>query len=184
MIVIAVIGSKNSGKTTAIEALVEGLTKRGYRVATVKHVSEPSFTIDVEGKDTWQHAQAGAKTVVVVAPKELGIIRKTDTTKLSLQEIIRNCQNDTDIVVLEGFRNLVEHEPTVPKIVAIKTFEDAVEASKRFKPIIAFTGSAALTAKRLGISVVDVLKEPEKLVEIIERKIRLSEIYSGSEGIC
>jgi len=168
MIVIAVIGSKNSGKTTTIEALVKGLTKRGYRVATVKHVSEPNFTIDVKGKDTWRHAQAGAQTVVVVAPKELGIIRKTDTTKLSLQKIIRNCQSNTDIVILEGFRNLIEHEPTVLKIVAIKTFEEAVEASKRFKPIIAFTGSAALTAKRLGIPVVDVLEESEKLVEIVQ----------------
>ena len=168
MIVIAVIGSKNSGKTTTIEALVKGLTKRGYRVATVKHVSEPNFTIDVKGKDTWRHAQAGAQTVVVVAPKELGIIRKTDTTKLSLQKIIRNCQSNTDIVILEGFRNLIEHKPTVLKIVAIKTFEEAVEASKRFKPIIAFTGSAALTAKRLGIPVVDVLEESEKLVEIVQ----------------
>ncbi|MDH5448310.1 MAG: molybdopterin-guanine dinucleotide biosynthesis protein B [Candidatus Bathyarchaeota archaeon] len=173
MTVIAVIGRKNSGKTTTIEALVKGLTKRGCRVATIKHVSEPSFTMDVEGKDTWRHAQAGAQTVVVVAPGELGFIKKVDTTNLSLQEIIRNCQNDTDMVVLEGFRNLVEHEPTVLKIVAIKTFEEAVEASKRFKPIIAFTSSAVLTAKRLSIPVVDVLKEPEKLVEIVERKIRL-----------
>jgi molybdopterin-guanine dinucleotide biosynthesis protein MobB len=172
MIVIAVVGSKNSGKTTAIEALVKGLTKRGYRVATIKHVSKPSFTIDVEGKDTWRHAQAGAQRVVVVAPKELGIIIKTDTTKLSLQEIISNCQNRAEIVVLEGFRNLVEHEPTILKIVAIKAFEEAVEAAKRFKPIIAFTGSVALTAKGLGIPVVDVLEESEKLVEIVERKIR------------
>ena len=173
MIVIAIIGSRNSGKTTAIEALVKGLTKRGYNVATIKHVSEPSFTIDTEGKDTWRHAQAGAQTIVIVASKEIGIIKKVDTTKLSLQEIIKNCQNNIDIIVLEGFRSLVEHESTVFKIITIKTFEETTEAQKRFKPIIAFTGSAALTAKRLGIPVVDVLKEPEKLVEIVERKIRL-----------
>ncbi len=173
MLLVAVIGSKKSGKTTTIEALVKGLTKRGHRVATVKHVSEKGFTLDTEGKDTWRHAQAGAKTIVVVAPKELGIIRKVDTTKLSLQDILKNCQDNTDVIILEGFRGLVEHQPTVPKIVAIKAFEEAVEASKRFQTILAFTGPAALTAKKLGIPTVDVVRDPEKLVEIVERKIRL-----------
>jgi molybdopterin-guanine dinucleotide biosynthesis protein MobB len=173
MNIIAVIGSKKSGKTTTIEALVRGLTKRGYRVATVKHVSEKGFTLDTEGKDTWRHAQAGAKTIVVVAPNELGIIKKVDTTKQGLQEIVKHCENNVDFTILEGFRSLVEKEPNVPKIVAVKAYDEAVETLKRFKPIIAFTGSAAFTAKKLGIPVVDVLEEPENLVEIVERKIGL-----------
>lgn len=171
MIAIAVIGSKKSGKTTTIEALVEGLTRRGYHVATIKHVSEPDFTLDTKRKDTWRHAQAGAQTVVIVAPKELSIIKKGNTRKLTLQEIVKNCQNNIDVVILEGFRSLVEHEPKVFKIVAIKNFDEASAAFKRFKPIIAFTGSAALTAKELGVPAVDVLEEPRKLVKIAERTI-------------
>lgn len=171
MIAIAVIGSKKSGKTTTIEALAEGLTRRGYRIATIKHISEPDFTIDTERKDTWRHAQAGAQTVVTVAPKELAIIKKGSTRKLTLQEIVKNCQNNTDLVILEGFRSLVEHEPRVFKIVAIKTFEEALAASKRFKPIIAFTGSAALTARKLGIPVVDAVREQKDLVKIVEKII-------------
>jgi len=173
MIVIAVIGSKKSGKTATIEVLVRGLTRQGYRVATIKHVSEPDFTIDVKGKDSWRHAQAGAKTIVIVATKELSIIKKGDTAKLSLKEIVKNCQNSTDFVILEGFGSLVEQEPTVLKIVAVKTFDEAIEALKRFGLIIAFTGSAALAAKSLGVPVVDILEEPEKLVEAVEKKIRL-----------
>ncbi len=173
MIVIAVIGSKKSGKTTTIEALVKGLTKRSYRVATVKHVSEQNFTVDTEGKDTWRHAKAGAQTVAVVAPQELAVIKKVDTVRLSLHEIIENLQNNMDIVIFEGFRNLVEQEPTIPKIVAVKSRREAVEASKRFKPILAFTGLAASTVRGVKTPVVDVLEEPEKLVEIVERKIRL-----------
>lgn len=171
MIVIAVIGSKRSGKTTTIEVLVRGLTKQGYRVATIKHVSKPNFTIDCEGKDTWRHAQAGAQTTVVVAPKELGIIKKTNTMRLSLQKILKNCQNNVDIIILEGFRSLVGKKTTVPKIVSIKTLEEAMEASNRFKPVIAFTGSKASIAKELGIPVINVLKEPEKLVEIVLSEI-------------
>ncbi len=170
MTIIAVIGSKKSGKTTTIEALVKGLTKRGHRVATIKHVPEKGFTIDREGKDTWRHAKAGAQTVMVVAPKELAIIEKTDTAKLGLREIIDKCPNDTDIIILEGFRNLVESKPRVHKIVVVRTSEEAIEALKRFKPIIAFTGATSIQ-KKIGITVIDVLKDPERLVDIVERTL-------------
>lgn len=166
MIVVAVIGSKKSGKTTTIEALVRGLVRREYYVATLKHIRERDFTIDTEGKDTWRHAQAGAKKTVVVAPRELVIIKKTDTANLSLEEIIENCRNNTEIAILEGFRSLVEHEPRVPKIVAVKTLDEALQASRHVKPIIAFTAHPVMK-EELDIQVVDVLKEPEKLVDIV-----------------
>lgn len=167
MVVIAVLGSKKSGKTTTIEALVKGLTSVGYSVAAVKHVSEPDFTIDTRGKDTWRYAQAGANTVVTVSSRELAIIRKIDFSELSFQRIISECQDDADVVFLEGFRSLVEYEPKVFKIVAVKTFEEAVEASKRFNSIIAFTGSGAVKAEGLGIPIVDALKQPKALVETV-----------------
>ena len=62
--IIAVVGSKKSGKTTTIEALTRELVKRGFKVAAVKHVSEPDFTMDTKGKDTWRFAQAGARIVI------------------------------------------------------------------------------------------------------------------------
>ncbi len=168
MKIIAVIGSKKSGKTKTVEALVRGLTKRGYRVGTVKHVSEQSFTVDTEGKDTWLHAKAGAGTIVLVAPKELTVIRKGDTAKLTLLEIVQNCINDMDVIVVEGFRSLVERESSVPKIVAVKTVQEAADALGRFKPVIAFTGPVG-SSKELGKPVIDVLAEPERVAEIVER---------------
>jgi len=35
--IISVVGKSDSGKTTLIERIIPELTKRGYRVATVKH---------------------------------------------------------------------------------------------------------------------------------------------------
>jgi molybdopterin-guanine dinucleotide biosynthesis protein B len=170
MIVVAVVGSKKSGKTKTVEALVRGLTKQGYRVATAKHVPEQEFTVDTKGKDTWLHAQAGAKTTVIVAPKELTTIRKIDTRTLALQEIVHTCENDIDVVILEGFRSLVERESAVPKIVAAKNLQEATDASKQFDPIIAFTGPIA-SSEKLGIPTVDVLTEPEKIVAIVEKQL-------------
>ncbi|MBS7635908.1 molybdopterin-guanine dinucleotide biosynthesis protein MobB [Candidatus Bathyarchaeota archaeon] len=48
--VIAVLGSKESGKTTTIEALTRELTRRGYKVAAVKHIPERDFTIEQRAK--------------------------------------------------------------------------------------------------------------------------------------
>jgi len=46
--------------------------------------------------------------VITVAPNELAIIKKVDTTKYSLNEIVRNVEDDVDITILEGFRKLIE----------------------------------------------------------------------------
>ncbi|MCK4583557.1 molybdopterin-guanine dinucleotide biosynthesis protein MobB, partial [Candidatus Bathyarchaeota archaeon] len=37
---VAVVGFKDSGKTRAVETLVAELTRRGYRVGTLKHTAE------------------------------------------------------------------------------------------------------------------------------------------------
>jgi len=169
--IIAIVGSKKSGKTTAIETLVQGLTKRGYKVATVKHVPEPDFTIDTKGKDTWRHAKAGATTVISVAPNEIATIRKADTTKYSLEQIIKDCEDDAEIIILEGFRNLIEKNPKVPKIVAVKTAEEVLDASKRFKSILTFVGPISSEAAKLKIPYVDVLKQQERLVDLVDEKV-------------
>jgi len=171
MPIIAVVGSRQSGKTTTIEALVRGLTKKGYNVATAKHIPETDFTIDTRGKDTWRHTQAGAKTTLSVAPNELTIIKKVDTTKHERSDLVEQCEKDTDILILEGFRTLVAKDQSVPKIVTLKTREEAAEISEYFKPILAFAGSAQVEVKGLKAPKIDVLKEPQKLIEIVEKRV-------------
>ena len=170
MPIIAVVGSKKSGKTTTVETLVRGLTKKGYKVATAKHIPEPNFTIDAKGKDTWRYAKAGASTIMSVAPNELTVIRKVDTTKYSLEQIIRNCEDDAEIIILEGFRKLIGQDPMVPKIVTVKTAEEVLEASKYFKPILAFVGPISAEAKKMKIPYINI-KEHEKLVDLVNAKI-------------
>jgi len=174
MPIIAVVGSKQSGKTTAIETLVRGLTKRGYKIATVKHIPEANFTIDTRGKDTWRHTKAGASTTISIAPNELATIKKVDTTKYTLSEITRNVEDDVDIIILEGFREQVEQNFTVPKIVAAKTAEEILDASKRCKPILTFVGPIPEEAAKLNIPYIDTLKEPEKLVNLVDKKLAAS----------
>ena len=169
--IIAVIGSRESGKTTAIETIIQGLTKRGRKVAAIKHISEDDFTMDTEQKDTWRYTKAGAQTIAAVAPNEIAIIKKVDTTKFTLDQITEIFENNFDLLILEGFRKLVEKEGDVQKIIAAKTMREVLDASKRFKPILAFVGPLPSQATKLKIPYINPFKEPDKLVNLINEKL-------------
>ena len=169
--IIAVVGSKSSGKTTTIEVLTKELTKKGYRVGAVKHISEPDFTIDREGKDTWRFAQSGAKTIVSVACDEIATVEKLDASNFPLEKILQRCKNN-DVILLEGFRKLVGKNRNIPKIVAVKSIREALEASKTFDKILAFTGPHPAETLNLKVPYIDVVKNPKKIVDVVERIVK------------
>ncbi|PVX26751.1 MAG: molybdopterin-guanine dinucleotide biosynthesis protein B [Candidatus Bathyarchaeum sp.] len=170
-VIVAVVGSSDSGKTTAVEHIVKGLTEKGYTVASAKRIPEPDFTLDTEGKDTYRHAKAGAKTVLSVAPDEMGIIRKTDTKKLSLEKIISEIPEETDIIILEGFKTLVGEDLSIPKVVAIKTADEMTEALNRYKNILAFINHKAEKTIKTEYPVIDPMKDPQKLVDLVAKTV-------------
>lgn len=169
--IIAVVGSKKSGKTTTIEALTRELVRRGFKVAAVKHVSEPDFTIDTKGKDTWRFAQAGARTVILASSNEVVIIEKTGLKDLSMDLILQKCEGN-DVILLEGFKKSVGKNGGVHKIVVVKSAEETREAEKSFAPILAFTGSYSTQNLHSEIPYVDLFKEPGKLADIVEDAVK------------
>ncbi|MEM0313645.1 MAG: molybdopterin-guanine dinucleotide biosynthesis protein B [Candidatus Bathyarchaeia archaeon] len=179
MIVLAVIGSKNSGKTATMEAIIRGLIRRGYKVAAVKHIPEKDFTVDEKGKDTWRFAASGAKTIVGIAPKEIFIIEKGDVYASSLEKILEVCRGN-DIVLVEGFRDILGKNEKIPKIVAVKSTEEALEALKNFKPIIAFTGPHSLESLGLKVPYVDVLRDEDRIAEIVSETVKRLKGYGGA----
>ncbi len=168
MKIIAVVGSKSSGKTTTIEILTKKLVKKGYRVAAIKHISEKNFTIDTKGKDTWRFAKSGATKIISVASNEIATIEKRKKENFSLNEVLEKCK-DFDIVFLEGFRNLVSKNNKIYKIITVKSAEEAREALKTFKPIIAFTGPYSTENLNLKIPYIDLFKNSKKLVDLVEK---------------
>jgi molybdopterin-guanine dinucleotide biosynthesis protein B len=169
-VIVAVVGSSNSGKTTAVEALIKGLTKKGYTVASAKHIPAPDFTIDTEGKDTWRYAKAGASAVLSVAPNELTAIKKVDTTEYSLEQVIAEFP-EVDIIILEGFKGLIGQNTSVPKLVTAKTVNEITAALERYKNILAFVTSIPDGKVETEIPFIDALQEPEKLVDLVNNKV-------------
>ncbi len=130
--VIGVAGFKNAGKTTLVEKLVTELTRRGYRISTVKHAHH-SFDIDHEGRDSFRHRKAGATEVAVVSRHRWAIIHESrEDAEPSLQDILSKLE-PCDLVIVEGYkrdthdkievRNLALQNPELagddPTIVAI-----------------------------------------------------------------
>jgi molybdopterin-guanine dinucleotide biosynthesis protein B len=99
MKIITVMGTKDTGKTTLVTKIVEKLTKKGYKVGTVKfsHV-----TFDLADRDTGKHRQAGAQ-IVVGTGKETFILFDQP---LNLEQIISTIEfnEGLDFLVLEGFK--------------------------------------------------------------------------------
>jgi molybdopterin-guanine dinucleotide biosynthesis protein B len=167
MQVVAVVGTKKSGKTTTIENLTKELTKRGYKVAAIKHIPEPDFTIDTPRKDTWRYAQAGAKTIISAATNETTTIEKT-TINPSLETLLKKC-TDNDVVFIEGLKKIVAQNKKIPKIVVVKTKTEAENALKTYKPIIAFSGPYNTTTHYPKTPYANALTNPQKLTDTIEK---------------
>lgn len=110
--VIGFVGYSNSGKTLVVANLIKILSSRGYRVAALKHASH-GYEIDIPGKDSWQHYEAGAEKVVVIGPSSFTIHQRCSTPP-TLNDVL-GMINDVDLILLEGFKT----EP-VPKVVIIR----------------------------------------------------------------
>ncbi len=98
---VSIIGRSNSGKTAVIGKVIKELKHRGYRVGTIKH-SVHGFDIDVSGKDSWKHAQAGADTVMIASSNRIALIERTAKEK-PINELAAYFKS-VDIVIAEGFK--------------------------------------------------------------------------------
>jgi len=99
--IISIVGKSDSGKTTLLERLIAELTRRGYKVASVKHDIH-DFEIDKEGKDSWRHKKAGATTTIISSPHRVAVMSTTDRD-LRLSELRERFIFEEDIILSEGY---------------------------------------------------------------------------------
>lgn len=107
--IVSIVGNSDAGKTTLLEKLVPELTARGYRVGTIKH-DVHGFDIDHEGKDSWRHKRAGARTVVISSPKKVAIVKDAETEE-TLDSLGAKYFQDVDLILTEGYKK--ENKPKI-----------------------------------------------------------------------
>jgi molybdopterin-guanine dinucleotide biosynthesis adapter protein len=106
---IHIVGRKNHGKTTLITDVIREFCRRGIRVGSVKHTPH-RHELDLPGKDSFQHREAGASPVAVISKGLIAafVSRKPDDDcYASLSPLFADCE----LVLVEG-----EIETAKPKI--------------------------------------------------------------------
>lgn len=111
--VIGVVGYSNSGKTTLLEKMIKEFTRRGVRVGTIKH-HHREMVMDKPGKDTWRHAEAGAKVTLLATPKAIAKYMYVEE-ELPLEQVVKEIEG-VDIILVEGFKFA-----KIPKIEVFRT---------------------------------------------------------------
>jgi molybdopterin-guanine dinucleotide biosynthesis protein B len=107
MRVFGVVGRKNSGKTHLVTRLLREATQRGLRVSTIKHAHH-AFDVDVPGKDSWLHREAGAHEVLVASSLRWALMHELrGAAEPTLAELL-GALSPCDLVLVEGFKREVQ----------------------------------------------------------------------------
>jgi len=101
--VFGITGWKNSGKTTLTERLVTELSRRGWKVSTVKHAHH-DFDIDKEGTDSFRHRKAGAGEVAIVSGRRWALMHELRGEQEPTLETVLSRLAPCDIVLVEGYK--------------------------------------------------------------------------------
>ena len=105
--VIAIVGKKNSGKTSLVVALAAELRTRGLRVASVKHAHH-AFDVDREGTDSWRHFnEGGVEAVLLVADGKMALVSRLPEQPPRPEELIDRffAGQGLDLVLVEGYKH-------------------------------------------------------------------------------
>ncbi|MFZ3384926.1 MAG: molybdopterin-guanine dinucleotide biosynthesis protein B [Candidatus Methanoperedens sp.] len=117
--VICIVGSSKTGKTRLMEELIKELKIRGLRVGALKYHKHGDFEMDIEGKDTWKYALAGADTVAITSSVKFAVI-KNDKVPVDIDEICEKYFSDLDVVLADGFT-----QSDKPRIIVVGQKKDA-----------------------------------------------------------
>ncbi len=112
-------GWSGSGKTTLIEQVIPRLVARGLRVSLIKHAHH-GFDIDIPGKDSWRHREAGASEVLIASDRRWVLMHELRGAASPTLEQQVALLSPCDLVLVEGHRTaaipkIEVHRPAIGK---------------------------------------------------------------------
>lgn len=113
--IIGIAGWKKSGKTTLTVRLIEEFSRRGFKVASVKHAHH-GFQIDDAETDSARHRRAGAGEVAVLSGKRWAIMHELKNEPEPDFEEVISWLSPADLIIVEGYKTAA-----IPKIEARRT---------------------------------------------------------------
>ncbi|MGD0919076.1 MAG: molybdopterin-guanine dinucleotide biosynthesis protein B [Thermodesulfobacteriota bacterium] len=146
--IISIVGKSDSGKTTLIEKLMPELTRRGHRIATVKH-DVHGFEVDRE---------------VIASRNKVALIRDVDKD-LTLEEVREKLIQDVDLILSEGYKKDVQ-----PKIEIFRREKHQELLCTKEDNLVAIVSNQTFD---IGIPCFD-LEDTKGLADFIEKRILVS----------
>jgi molybdopterin-guanine dinucleotide biosynthesis protein B len=104
MKVIGLAGWSGAGKTTLLTRLIPYFREQGLRVSVIKHAHH-TFDVDVPGKDSWRHREAGAEEVLVSSAHRWALMHELrGAPEPRLPELLQK-MSPVDLVIVEGYKS-------------------------------------------------------------------------------
>jgi molybdopterin-guanine dinucleotide biosynthesis protein B len=139
MKIFGLMGWSGSGKTTLMVGLLPELTSRGYAVSTMKH-SHHGFDVDIPGKDSYCHREAGAIEVMVASARRWALMHELrDQPEPDVETLIAR-MTPVDLLLIEGFKDhghakMEVHRPALGKELICRNDPDVVAVASDF-PVV------------------------------------------------
>jgi molybdopterin-guanine dinucleotide biosynthesis adapter protein len=163
--VVGIAGWKKSGKTTLITRLIQEFTRRGLKVASVKHAHH-AFQIDAEETDSAKHRRAGAVSVAIVSASRWALVKELRGAPEPSLEAVLAAIGPCDLVLVEGYKGApipkiearrgatLKQRPLAPsdvKVIAIAADHAADGAGRPVFALDDIAGLADFLAATLGL---------------------------------
>jgi molybdopterin-guanine dinucleotide biosynthesis protein B len=104
MKIFGLAGWSGAGKTSLMVRLLPELVSRGLTVSTMKHAHH-AFDVDVPGKDSYQHRQAGATEVLVTSANRWALMHELrGAPEAPMEEMVAR-MTPVDLLLIEGFKH-------------------------------------------------------------------------------
>jgi len=143
MKIICIVGRNKTDKSALMEGLIKQLKSRGLKVGALKYHKHGDFEIDIEGKDTWKYANAGADTVAISSSVKLAVIRKVKE-EMGIDDICNTYFSDSNIVLADGFTLSGKSR------IIVADSEEDVEMFRRGRTVVAVAGKAGLSVNDIS----------------------------------
>jgi molybdopterin-guanine dinucleotide biosynthesis protein B len=162
MKVFSVTGYSKSGKTTTIELVIKELTRRGFKVGSVKEIHNEGFALDNDPvSNTNRHRMAGSELVTARGLTETDIMFPS---KLDARKIF-SFYDGFDYVICEGVRDYV-----IPTIMTSATLEDLEPKWSDYTFCVSGKIADEINEYK-GVPAISAIADVVALVDLIEEKV-------------
>jgi molybdopterin-guanine dinucleotide biosynthesis protein MobB len=128
-LIVGIVGSRNTGKSTFTIKLSNFIITKGMKVAIIKY-SQSHYTMEPESKDSALFHKSKAENVIFSSPYEtVSYLKNFQEMHTPLDELLKLVSDETDIVLCESYPSKFR---AIPCIFVVKDTSDFVETKARY----------------------------------------------------